>query len=457
MSVQKFSEAMNSLTLPFESVLVALSGGADSVCLLYNTLEYAKDKGISVYASHINHNIRTEKYNNEALRDENFCREICRELGVELFLHSADIPMLCASSGESTETAARRIRYSFFAEDMRRLGIKVLLTAHNADDNLETQIFNLCRGCGISGISGIPRQRKFPEANGIIFRPLLDIKKSEIIQYCEKNSLSYITDSTNMCDDYTRNRIRHKIVPELEDMFGSVQSAGARLSKSAHEDNSFIDSQAEQIMEAFDDKKIPLDIFNPLHISLKRRILCKCYGGSLESIHQNDLLKLAMRAIPHSSISLPEKKEAVIENGCLIFTEGNKKKFIEYNIPLSVGFNKIPESDFGVAICVGTSEDVLNVDGEIYKLYTQTHIKNDKISLLSARNRKQGDSIVSGGMTKKVKKLLCDKKIPLEERNMLPIITCGDELVYVPLCAVNDSYISKNKNHPLIAIYRTER
>lgn len=454
---QKFERAMDSVCLHTSSILVALSGGADSVCLLHCAAEYAKAKGLTVYASHVNHNIRTLLYNNEALRDENFCRELCRRLGVQLFLHSADIPALCKDSGESTETVARRVRYGFFAEDMKEHGIKILLTAHNADDNLETQIFNLCRGCGISGISGIPRLRDFPEAGGVVFRPLLEIKKSDILLYCKENSLSFVTDSTNLSDDYTRNRIRHKIIPELEDMFGSPQDAGCRLSVSSREDDSYIQLQADRICQSFVGSGIPLDIFNSLHVSLKRRILCRYYGGSLETVHQNDLINLSLRAVAHSSISLPDKKRAVIEDGCLIFTAEAKEIPAEYNIDLSLGFNKIPGCNFGVMICVGDAQDVLKIDGEIYKLYTQTHIKNDKISVLSARNRKEGDSIVSGGMTKKVKKLLCDKKIPLNIRKMLPIITCGDELVYVPMCAVNDSYISKNKNQPTIAVYMAER
>ncbi|MBE6547463.1 MAG: tRNA lysidine(34) synthetase TilS [Ruminococcaceae bacterium] len=437
-------------------VLVALSGGADSTSLLHMMCVCRESLGFELYAAHVNHNIRTEQYNNEALRDEMFCRELCQKLGVELFVLNADIPKLCEASGESTETVARNVRYEFFASIMKERGVPVLVTAHNANDNLETQIFNLCRGCGTQGISGIPQIRYFE--GGTIFRPLLAVSREDILEFCKKNSIEYVTDSTNLEDEYTRNRIRSRIIPELSDIFGNVAAASSRLSDAANEDCDFIAKQANSVGASFADNKIPLDTFNSLHIALKRRILCsefeKHSDETLEAVHQNALIALAEKAVPHSSVSLPDSMRARIEFNCLFFEKQTTEIFAPYEVPLSFGFNKIGSAPFGVLL----SKDEIHqseaeFDGEIYKLYTSAILKSAKIDALSARSRREGDTIRLCGMTKKIKKLFCEAKIPLAQRQTLPLIVDGDEIIYAPFCGISDSAKSHEQNKLYIYIY----
>ena len=214
-----------------EPVLIALSGGADSCALLHLLSDARYDLGFKLYAAHVNHNIRTDSYGGEAERDERFCRELCDSLGVKLFVQSIDVPALAKERKTSMETAAREVRYSFFAKIMTENQIKILATAHNADDNLETQIFNLARGCGIEGMRGIPQIREFSEvSDGVIVRPIISAAKADIINFCCENDFEFVTDSTNFEDDCTRNRIRHNIIPELCSLFGAPQRAATRLS-----------------------------------------------------------------------------------------------------------------------------------------------------------------------------------------------------------------------------------
>lgn len=459
---QKFRDPHKALGInETESILVALSGGADSTALLYMMCVCRERSGFRLCAAHVNHNIRTEQYNNEAARDESFCRELCKKLGVELFVLDADIPALATARGESTETVARRVRYDFFAKTMREQNIKILLTAHNADDNLETQIFNLCRGCGAQGISGIPPVRDFSEGNGVIFRPLLSLTKSEIIKYCEDNSLEFVSDSTNFETEYTRNRIRAKIIPELVDIFGNPQTAAQRLSAAISEDVDFINSEASSVYNSFDNGRIPLKEFNSLHIAIRRRILCMGFAeisvATLEAVHLNSLIELAQKSVPHSEASLPDGICAKIEQGCIIFEKQNAAVTQSYEIKLEYGINKIEGTDFAVCICDGSCRNILNIDGQIYKLYTSAKVKNVKISSLVARSRREGDIIRSGKMTKKLKKLMCDKKVPLCERDSLPVITECDEIIYIPLCAVCDRVIAKDDCKTKISIYKAER
>ena len=441
-------------------VLVALSGGADSAALLHMMCVCRDSLNFRLYAAHINHNIRTDKYNNEALRDESFCKETCQRLGVELFVLDADIPKLAEQRGGSTETVAREVRYNFFAQIMREHGIKILLTAHNANDNLETQIFNLCRGCGVQGMVGIPQTRDFPEADGKIFRPLLNMTKSEIYGYCQENGVEYVTDSTNFEDEYTRNRIRSKIIPELDEIFGNPCAASARLSQSAAEDSDYILSEAQKIFELHGGK-IPLAELNGLHISLRRRLLQMTYdsvsSASLEAVHINALVELAQKAVPHSSISLPDRTTASVEDGFILFEKDKKTVSTDYCIGLSMGLNAIPDTDFAILVAENEQTDeVLKIDGQIYKLDTFARLKNATILSLFARTRREGDTIRTGGMTKKVKKLLCDKRIPLRERDSLPIITCDGEIIYIPRCAVRDENLAKKSFSLVISIYKRQ-
>ncbi len=459
---QKFRDPHKALGMnESESILVALSGGADSTALLYMMCVCRKKLNFRLCAAHVNHNIRTEQYNNEAARDEIFCRELCEKLGVELFVLNADIPALAAEQGESTETVARRVRYSFFANTMREQNIKILLTAHNADDNLETQIFNLCRGCGAQGISGIPTTRDFPEGDGVIFRPLLSLTKAEIISYCTENHLEFVSDSTNFETEYTRNRIRAKIIPELVDIFGNPQTTSQRLSAAISEDIDYINSEASSAYNSFKGEQIPLKEFNLLHIAIRRRILCMEFArvsdASLEAVHLNALIELAEKAVPHASISLPDGISAKIEQDRIVFERQKPTATQSYEIKLEYGINIIEGTDYAVCISDDDNQDVLHINGQIYKLYTSAKLKNIRMSSLFARSRREGDTVYSGKMTKKLKKLMCDKKIPLSERESLPIITEDDEIIYAPLCAVCDRAMAKADYKIKIDIYKAER
>ena len=440
-----------------EAVLVALSGGADSSALLHLLCKLRETRGFPLYAAHVNHNIRTELYGNEAARDESFCREVCHELGVELFVHSADLPTLAASEGKSLETAARDVRYGFFADIMQRKGIRILATAHNADDNFETQLFNLCRGCGIDGLCGIPETRSLDrEGERIAVRPLLSATKQEIFELCAANNIKYVTDSTNFEDDCTRNKLRLNIIPQLREIFPSVQRAAARLVTSASEDSDFILSEAARFINECGEG-ISQSKLCALHPSVAKRVIILGYERSfltsLERVHIEDVLRFASTG-KNGSISLPHGALAVFEDGILTFrSELCVEKAVEsYKIPLSEGFTPIVGTDF--AVCVAKNVVLPQIDESGYTLYASAGFNADAGQLYAA-NRTEGDVILDGGVHKKVKKLMCDKKVPRSDRSSLPLILVGDEIVYVPLCAVSDTVRARKNNLELkISIYK---
>ena len=178
----------------------------NSTALLSVFVSLKEKYNLSIYAAHINHNIRGD----EAKRDENFCKILCEKFNAELFIKSVDVPTLAKTAEKfSEELCGRNVRYAFFEELSQKFCAKIA-TAHTASDNAETLIFNIARGASLAGLSAIPPKR------GNIIRPLIELSRGDIESYCEENNLEYVTDSTNLADDYTRNYIRHNIIPCLK-------------------------------------------------------------------------------------------------------------------------------------------------------------------------------------------------------------------------------------------------
>ncbi len=415
-------------------ILVGFSGGSDSRALLEMLVLYGRQSGSRVYAAHVNHGIRGA----EAERDEEFCRGVCRELGIELFVLRADVPAIAKETGQSIETAARQVRYDFFDSIMCERDIPLLATAHNADDNLETMLFNLVRGASLSGIRGIPETR--PCAYGTVVRPILSMTKADILSFCRERGLDFVTDSTNTDTDYTRNRIRAEIIPLLSEINSGAVKSSARLASSLRADALCLDSMAamfrEELCRGYSAETEKL-CGSPESIST--RVLSSMFrelsgGESLEYTHISSLLELARRGVPHSAVTLPSGFEGVIEEGCLILRKKEKRVEISpYRQELTDGRNSI--SQINCEIVILNSQNPKN----IYKNSILMSLASAKINGgLYVRSREAGDRILMGGMHKSIKKLMCDKKVPLELRPRIPVICDGDGIIAVPLVGIRD-------------------
>lgn len=221
-----------NMLVPGERVCVGLSGGADSVSLLFAL----KELGYKVFAVHVNHNLRGE----ESKRDENFCRSLCEKQGIELFVESVDVRGYCQENKLSCEEGARTLRYS--AIDKHLNGCK-LATAHNLNDCFETTLFNLVRGCGVNGLKGIPPVR------GEIIRPLIAVTREEIEAYLAARCLEYVTDSTNLQDDCSRNILRLNVVPQLLRINPSLYKTYLKTLNVFEASDEYIRAQADEALE----------------------------------------------------------------------------------------------------------------------------------------------------------------------------------------------------------------
>lgn len=219
-----------------DSVVVALSGGADSVSLLCVLKGLAQELCLNVSACHVNHGLRGE----EADSDMRFCIELCESLGVQLDVLQTDVRSV-QQKHESVEEAARRVRYDYFARVSEG---KKLATAHNSNDSAETVLLNMMRGTGLKGLCGIPPVR------GNIIRPLIYCTRSEVEEYCAEKGLRFVTDKTNLCDDYTRNKVRHIILPEIMKINGSFLETASRMERSLREDSDYLESLADEALSS---------------------------------------------------------------------------------------------------------------------------------------------------------------------------------------------------------------
>lgn len=219
-----------------DSVVVALSGGADSVSLLCVLKELSEDLGITVSACHVNHGLRGK----ESDSDMNFCQQLCEQLNIELHILNTDVRSF-QKKHESIEETARRVRYDFFAEVSDG---KKLATAHNCNDSAETVLLNMVRGTGLKGLCGIPPVR------GNIIRPIINCTRDEVEEYCKGNSLHYVTDKTNLSTDYTRNKIRHNILPGLMQINPSLLQTVSRMENNLREDNELLEALADEALQS---------------------------------------------------------------------------------------------------------------------------------------------------------------------------------------------------------------
>ncbi len=412
-------------------VLVALSGGADSVCLFHLTAAACRERGKKFYACHVNHGIRGD----EALRDRDFCialAKACPECE-DIFVLDADVPALAAEHGKSLETEAREVRYAFFERVMKEHGIKTLMTAHNADDNLETLIFNLTRGTGPRGMCGIPHTRRLSD-NRTVERPLLAYSKSEILDECEKNGWEYVTDSTNADTGYSRNLIRHEVIPLLEKINPAVRNNAARLAETMRELCSSVELDGEL------DGKIPLSLINSAHPAALPGLFSR-FASELQKVHIDALYELCRKGAEGSSVSLPHKMRGVIRDEKLIFEADVRESVIseDYELLLTEGENKLPD---GSTLLFLTGDAAHALDLNIYKFATKAKLNFDTISI-TAKNRRAGDKIMVKGTHRELRKIFSEARLPTDARTRIPVIEAHGEIVAVPGVAAADKVFTK--------------
>ncbi len=414
------------------SVCAALSGGADSVALLLVLYELSSELDFSLSAVHVNHLLRGD----ESDRDEQFCRDLCGRLGVPLQVFREDAAAFSHSLGVSVETGARELRYKIFDS----LDCDRIATAHNLNDNAETLIFRIARGTGLHGLSGIPAVR------GKIIRPLIECERDEIEAYLAEKGQAFVTDSTNLSDDYARNRIRHHIIPEMQAVHGAFPACVTRMTSSFSEDEDFLTAEA---------KKCEKQSLFTLHPAIRKRVIINQLKSHNLRVCTEKIEEIEEAVLSGKGrVNVENDFFADFENGVLrVYKEQTENAFE----PVAV--NKFGEYPFNgdriVIISKQTGENaahnrIVNKNSTIYYADYDT-IQGDIV----LRNRLREDRIKPVGAvhTKELRKIL-QEKLPPEKRKSSAVLTDGNGILWAEHAGLADRVkpCSETENYLVIEI-----
>lgn len=435
MIAQKFAEfAARYEMLPEGTrVLCACSGGADSVCLLH--LLRSMD-GIGVVCAHFNHGLRGA----ESDRDEAFVKELCDRLGVPCVTGHGDVRGYAAERGLGIEEAARELRYAFLERTAKEQGCSRIATAHNAEDNAETVLLNLIRGTGGRGLGGIPPVR------GKLIRPLLTVTRAEIETYLAEHGLPHVEDSSNASDDYTRNRIRHRILPLLrEENPAAVENIGA-AAELARQDEEYLSGEAERFLAAFGQTEpLPMEDFLALPRPIGARVLrLRCPGAQKK--HVEAVYALCAAPAGRRETDVPGAR-VVLEQGKLYFNPPEPQNLPRREVRIG-GITPIPEIG-RYLVCRPAAETE-----EIHNSFNTFYFKSESIcGRIYAASRGGGDSVrlLGRGCTKSLKKLFAEAGMTAAQRTETPVLYDEVGVIAVPGFGIAER-CAPEKGKPVLCI-----
>ena len=352
-------------------VLCAVSGGADSMCLLHLLWR----GGYDVTAAHLEHGIRGA----EALRDARFVEDWCRERGIPAVVEHADVPAYAEEKRLGIEEAARKRRYEFLFRTADTIGADWVVTAHTMDDNAETLLFNLARGSGTAGLCGIPQK------SGRLLRPLLQVSRREIEDYLRENHVPHVEDSTNQSDDYTRNRIRRRVVPLLRELNPRFAEAAARTARLCARDEDCLTALADDFLNReLREDSLGLDALRALHPAVASRVLRRlCPGLSMERVDAAlDFIggsEYALLKLPGRTLRREQGRLYLTAEGAVSLPERRLRPGERLEIP-----------ELGLTVLL----EECAAGGEIHDLFKTSFLKYEIVSTdLLCTGRRPGDSL----------------------------------------------------------------
>ncbi len=451
----------NNLINPKDRILIALSGGPDSVCLLNILYNLKGELDIEIGAAHLNHMLRDE----EAFQDEEYVKNLCKSFNIPCFVKRVDINKYSKENKMSSEMAGRDARYNFFDEVIKEHGYNKIATAHNANDQAETILFRLMRGTGIEGLCGIKVSRDK------IIRPILCLSRKEVEEYIEVTNLKPRIDKTNFEKIYNRNKIRLDILPYIKENFNEdiIQTLN-RMSVLLQKDNEFIEKSARSFYEKYCVEQQDYFIIKKKMFDNHEAVVTRVIRYALtnfskthydfEMKHIYDICNLAKNN-SGKVIDLPNKiyaeniygdiyiKERIINNNIHV-----KQEIVKQEIKINkdnIDGKKIAFQNNIIEFSVSNNDSNLNL-----KLNTLTkYFDFDKINnFISLRNRKNGDKIIPLGMSgsKKLKDIFIDMKIPKEERDCVPLLCFDENISWIVGLRVSEEYKITNKTKNILKV-----
>lgn len=425
----------------FRRVYVGLSGGADSVCLLLVLKTLSAAERFELRAIHVHHHIRGA----EADRDMEFCEELCRRLEIELMVVHVDVPALAREQKESEELTARRARYAAFAQVAADPDAAVAV-AHHRDDEDETMLLNMLRGSGLSGLCGMkPVRCMETEAGDLwVIRPLLCASRAQIEAYLQECGQTYVNDSTNALADYTRNKIRHRVLPAMSEARGEEPESLSRTLKRLRGQLSQIEAYMLQEAALFADThavwekgsiSVPVGEMKEQPEALRAYVVRECIGR----VRAGDLTNI----------------EAVhVEDVCgLLDGQSGRQIVLPQGLKARRSFDRLVIGPEDVADAAGGELSIRVFDGglDFYReneekirrsVYTKWLDYDKMVTSFCLRTRRSGDRMVigAGGEQKKLTRILMEAKIDAGLRDRWPVVADGDRIVWVCGYRIDEEY-----------------
>jgi len=420
-------------------VVVGVSGGPDSMALLFILTLLRKQIGFSIVVAHVNHNVRRESAK-EAKFLENWCLEnhVAFE-GMKIEKYSDD----------NFHNEARTIRYTFFENIVHKYSAQYLMTAHHGDDLIETILMRIVRGSTLKGYSGFQSIVNLDDYK--IVRPLIFVTKSEIEEFLGKHGVPYVIDQSNFKSKYTRNRYRKQILPFLKQEDGRVHEKFLKYSRTLIAYTEFLDSQVEKVYhKVYSDKMLQISKLLALDSLIQEKIVYRI----LEEIYHDDMMVIHDRHVSLIFDLISSKKKntyVYLPNNIKVVKEYDILKIVDEiqsidNYEMELGEYAILPNKHHLERILETNEngnDICRLDSRDveFPLYVRTRKHGDKIALYGTKGHK------------KVKDIFIDKKVPMEERELWPIVVDSkDQVLWIP--GIKKSKFVKKKNENCDIIYR---
>lgn len=418
--VKRYIERYNMLPKG-STVIVGLSGGADSIALTHFLHTQCQEYDVRVIAAHVNHSIRAS-----ANDDENFARNFCAKYNIPFYHLRADVPRISREEKSNIEDAARRVRYNFFRSIDPNAKIA---TAHTLNDQAETVLFRLIRGTGLKGLTGIPPVRD------AIIRPFLECTRAEIESYCKAFGLTYVTDETNEDTSYARNFLRHEVLPLLKEINPSFLGSIRRSTQVLTQDNDTLDDLAEMVYhKAMREEGFSVLELQKAPLAIRKRVIAQILYDEIqvmpEYIHIENVNALIERG--SGTVQVLQDTMLRIRNGILEFP--GQDYCDEWEMEVIMGRMSIPSGVLDINL-YNQSEFITKQ--KIYKNTLAIYFDYDKIKgKMQVRSRKAGDSFIPAhfSATKKVKKMLSEMHVAPEKRNLVPVFS--DDLGVIGMAGI---------------------
>lgn len=421
-----------------DRIVVGFSGGPDSVFLVEMLLKLREKIDFDIVLVHVNHLLRGE----EAQRDEDFSINYGKSKGLKVFARKINITSLGKEKGLSLEEAGREARYSFYKEVLEKSNSNKIALAHNKDDQIETFMFRLTRGTGLSGLEGIATKRDR------YIRPISEIYKSEIVNYLDENNISYCIDSTNLENEFTRNSIRIDLIPFIEKRYNpKFKDKIFSLIEEIRDINIFIEKEIEQFSY---NETINIESILKFPKSIRGKILSKyLYKYGLE-VNRKKI------SLIESILEKGGSQEISLDSQYILKKEYNILKIQKINLIK----NNIEEVTFTIPNKIKYGDYIIEAEyverGEQNKNCFYTNLKLG--DTLIVRRRKDGDKIIPTGMKgeKKLKEIFINEKIGKEKRDSIPLIVHNDNIVWIAGVRGNEKYNSTEKRCIKLSVRRTK-